>query len=210
MHIDVARGIVNVSALSLVLAACGPNVTTQSSPQSEFWATLSDLCGSAFEGRLTEGSEGARASFGTQYMVMHVRDCTNDEIRIPFHVGENRSRTWIITRLEDGGLRLKHDHRHEDGSPDAITFYGGDTATEGTESTQEFPADAESVAMFAQGAEEEPGLVGAEFNLWTVELRPGDVFAYQLTRTNDSGTRFRVEFDLTESVAVPPAAWGHE
>jgi hypothetical protein len=30
---------------------------------------------------------------------------------------------------------------------------------------------------------------------------------YQLTRTN-SDRRFRVEFDLTTPVAVPPAPWG--
>ena len=29
------------------------------------------------------------------------------------------------------GLRLKHDHRHEDGHPDKVTLYGGDTADAG-------------------------------------------------------------------------------
>ena len=46
---------------------------------------------------------------------MHVRECSEDAIRIPFHVGEDRSRTWVVTRTANG-LRLKHDHRHEDGS----------------------------------------------------------------------------------------------
>jgi hypothetical protein len=27
---------------------------------------------------------------------MHVRDCGPDSIRIPFHVGADRSRTWLI------------------------------------------------------------------------------------------------------------------
>ena len=50
-----------------------------------------------------------------QRLVMHVRDCSADEVRIPFWVGEDHSRTWVVTRTETG-LRLKHDHRHEDGS----------------------------------------------------------------------------------------------
>jgi len=55
---------------------------------------------------------------------MEVRSCTEEEIRIPFHVGEDRSRTWVLSR-SDSGFRLVHDHRHEDGSADAITGYGG-------------------------------------------------------------------------------------
>ena len=54
------------------------------------------------------------------------RSCDLAEIRIPFHVGEDRSRTWVMTPTSVG-LRLKHDHRHEDGSEDEVTQYGGDT-----------------------------------------------------------------------------------
>jgi hypothetical protein len=57
---------------------------------------------------------------------MHVRTCSENALRIPFHVGDDHSRTWVITRTENG-LRLKHDHRHEDGSEDAVTQYGGDS-----------------------------------------------------------------------------------
>jgi hypothetical protein len=66
---------------------------------------------------------------------MHVRRCEEDEIQIPLHVGENRSRTWIITRT-DTGLRLKHDHRHPDGSEEEQTQYGGDTEDSGTATEQ--------------------------------------------------------------------------
>src|SRR3712207_8407608 len=48
--------------------------------------------------------------FAGKRLVMHVRDCSPNEVRIPFHVGEDRSRTWIVTRTA-AGLRLKHDHR---------------------------------------------------------------------------------------------------
>jgi hypothetical protein len=86
----------------------------------------------------------ADSAFAASVLVMHVRECSADEIKVPFHVerdGEwDRSRTWVITRTADG-LRLKHDHRHEDGTDDAVTMYGGDTATPGTEIRQEFPVE---------------------------------------------------------------------
>ena len=92
-------------------------------------------------------------------MVMAVAECSDDRIAVPFHIRQadgtwDRSRTWLITRNDAGGLRLKHDHRHEDGESDAVTMYGGDTAQSidggdtGTARAQSFPVDAESVAMF--------------------------------------------------------------
>ena len=197
--------LISILAASMAIAGC----SNEASPQDTFWASLAAQCGNAFQGELTEGSENARASFGSQEMIMHVRHCTDDQIQVPFHVGENRSRTWIFTRLDDGSLRLKHDHRHEDGSEDTITMYGGTTAATGTMTAQEFPADEESITMFAAGVAESPGLAGAEFNVWTVEVDDAS-FAFQLTRTNDPELRFRVEFDLAAPVAAPPAAWGHE
>ena len=91
------------------------------------------------------------ADFAGIAMVMHVRECSRDRIAVPFHVeagGEwDRSRTWLISRTETG-LRLKHDHRHEDGTSDAVTMYGGDTANEGIARAQEFPVDQFSIDMF--------------------------------------------------------------
>ncbi len=63
-------------------------------------------------------------------LVMHVRECSDAEIRIPFFVDDDRSRTWVLSRT-DTGLGLKHDHRHEDGTEDSVTQYGGDTAHTG-------------------------------------------------------------------------------
>src|SRR5690606_37642622 len=110
-----------LAALALGLAACGrgpetpPADAAPADPQAAFFANLSALCGQRFEGRVTT-TDPADADFASQRLLMHVRDCSADEIRIPFHVGEDRSRTWIVTRT-DSGLRLKHDHRHEDGAP---------------------------------------------------------------------------------------------
>lgn len=167
------------------------------SGQEAFWASLQTLCGRAFAGTLAEGSAPGDTAFAGKTLVMHVRQCSPGDVRIPFHLGEDRSRTWIITRTADG-LRLKHDHRHADGSEDRITQYGGDTRGPGTASTQEFFADAHTAAL----------IPAAAANVWTVEVVPGRRFAYALRREG-TDRRFRVEFDLTRPVAAPPAPWGH-
>jgi hypothetical protein len=133
---------------------------------------------------------------------MHVRECTDDGLRIPFHVGDDRSRTWVLSRTATG-LRLKHDHRHADGTPDSATLYGGDTTDVGTEQRQVFPVDAESIALFrAEGRE------ASTRNTWAMEIRPGEQFVYELSRPG--GRLFRVVFDLSRPVDAPPAPWGAE
>lgn len=161
-------------------------------PEPPLWTELQSLCGRAFEGKMVEGTAAGDAEIGAQRLVMHVRSCTANEIRIPFHVGENRSRTWVLTRTQSG-LRLKHDHRHEDGSEDAVTQYGGDAVTFDTRSV-DFPADAHTAALIPPSAT----------NIWTVAVDPGRTFTYALRR---EGRRFRVEFDLTRPVPPPPAPW---
>ena len=187
-----------IIAAALLLAGC---VTTPAgtAPQDTYFARLSGLCGQAFEGRIASPPVESDAAFAGKRLVMHVRECTADTIRIPFHVGEDRSRTWVITRTSTG-LRLKHDHRHEDGSEDKVTQYGGDTLTAGTEARQEFPADAFTKELLVR----EGNTAGVE-NVWAVEVHPARIFAYELRRPNRF---FRVEFDLTRPVAPPPAPWG--
>lgn len=166
--------------------------------QDAFFDRLRALCGQSYAGRLAVFNE-ADAKLFAGPAVMQVRSCTDQEIRIPFHVGEDRSRTWVVTRTSQG-LRLKHDHRHEDGSSDALTMYGGDSAGEGSAGRQEFPADAESKAMFRAG-----GLLVSIDNVWAIDIEPGRLFAYELRRPD---RHFRVEFDLATPVAAPPPPWG--
>jgi hypothetical protein len=173
-----------------------PTISGDAGPQAEFFAALQDLCGNAYEGTATEAPAGD-TTFNHQ-LVMHVRECSDDEVKIPFHVGDNRSRTWVITRTDDG-LRLKHDHRHEDGSDDEVTMYGGDTTEEGTATVQEFPADTHTSDMIPE----------ASTNIWTVEVHPGQSFVYRLNRVGTE-RRFRIEFDLSNPVPAPPAPWGAE
>ncbi len=186
-------------ALSLAAAACTardsqPAVTT--TPEDQFWSRLSLLCGKAFAGRLVDVSP-PDTSFAGKALVMDVRACDEREILIPFHVGENRSRTWVITRT-DSGLRLKHDHRHSDGAEDSVTQYGGDTREGGTAETQEFYADAHTAGL----------IPAAAANIWTIEKLGDSVFAYALRREG-TDRRFRVEFDTRKPVPPPPAPWGH-
>nr|WP_022697122.1 hypothetical protein [Euryhalocaulis caribicus] len=188
----------------LALTACGASEDTADRQADDaFFAALSELCGNAYEGEATDNRpepEAGTDPFEENRLVMHVRGCTADEIRIPLHVGEDRSRTWVITRTEDG-LRLKHDHRHEDGAPDAVTMYGGDSA-DATAERVEFPADDESKTLFQR-----EGLAVSTQNTWALEIDPGDAFVYELSRP---GRFFRAEFDLTRPVTAPPPPWGAE
>lgn len=181
-----------IRALALLVVFAGCATARAPHPAGAFWNALQPLCGQAFEGRVVEGTEPSDAPFREQRLVMHVRQCSADEIRIPFHAGENRSRTWVLTRTADG-VRLKHDHRHEDGSEDRITQYGGDTrAIDGT--SLDFHADEHTATLIPTAAT----------NIWTVAVDPGKTFTYALRRAN---RRFRVEFDLTRPVPPPPAPW---
>lgn len=215
------RPLVALALPILALAACStedgnaPPTGTANAPQEAFFDALASHCGKAFAGKLVSEDE-ADADFAGADMVMHVRECSKEQIAVPFHVktGDtwDRSRTWLVTRTADG-LRLKHDHRHEDGESDAVTMYGGDTATTGSARQQDFPVDDESIALFKQ-----EGLDASVTNVWTVEVDPAGAesaqFAYQLKRTVEGGAPeprlFRVEFDLTQPVEAPPAPWGHE
>jgi len=184
---------------TLSLCACVTTTAPEPAPADTFMAALAAHCDTAYEGRLVS-SDAADADFAGQAMVMHVRSCTDDEIRVPFHVGDDRSRTWVITRT-DGGLRLKHDHRHEDGEEDAVTQYGGDAVAIDTARRVEFPVDQYSIDLFNR-----EGLTASVTNVWAIELT-NEVYAYELRRAN---RHFRVEFDLTEPVKTPPAPWGAE
>ncbi len=175
--------------------SASPSASVSQQPQQQFWSALQSLCGKAFAGRLVE-SNASDSMFARSAVVMHVRQCSPSEIRVPLHVGEDRSRTWVFTPTSTG-LRLKHDHRHADGSEDAVTQYGGDTRDAGSATRQEFRADSLTATL----------IPAARTNVWTVEINPGATFYYGLRREG-TDRRFRVEFDLTKPVDAPPPPWG--
>ena len=201
-----------LAPLGLALAACAS--VPPPAPQDAFWAALSSHCGKAYAGQLVS-DEAADADMRGMAMAMHVRTCSDTRIAVPFHIQRadgswDRSRTWLITRTSAGpraGLRLKHDHRHEDGSEDSLTRYGGDTAAPGTAREQSFPVDAESIALFRQ-----EGRTVSLTNVWQVAVdpagTPGARYVYALTRPAPNARLFRVEFDLTRPIPAPPAPWG--
>jgi hypothetical protein len=176
-------------ALSAVLGlgACATSQMPNPAPQDAFFANLSALCRQRFEGRVTT-TDAADADFRAQRLIMHVRDCSAQEIRIPFHVGDNRTRTWVVTRTGQG-LRLKHDHRDPDGHTHALHWYGGDTTSAGTAERQAFPVDAESIALFNAN-----DAAVSTTNVWAIEVHPGRSYVYELSRAN---RLLRVEFDTT-------------
>jgi hypothetical protein len=162
---------------------------------SVFWNGLQTLCGKAFEGKVA-AALADDTTFAGKKLVMHVRSCEKNRIRIPFFVGEDKSRTWVLTRKKNRIL-LKHDHRHEDGKPDKVTMYGGLTTNSGSPTKQMFPADEETVNVIAAAAT----------NVWWIDLVSNDFFSYNLRRMG-SERYFSIKFDLTKEVESPDAPWG--
>lgn len=165
-------------------------VTTEA---NEFWNKLQSLCGKAFEGTLELPENDA--DFGGKKLVMHVRSCDDNVIRIPFFVGDDKSRTWVLT-FEEDRIQLKHDHRHEDGSEDAVNMYGGKTTNSGQATIQSFPADQHTKTI----------IPAASTNIWWITLDDNQ-FTYNLRRLGTERV-FRVSFDLTKTIETPEAPWG--
>ncbi len=140
-------------------------------PQTAFFERVHALCGARFEGRSTFPEDPGEA-FRDKKLVAVVETCDTRVIRIPFRVGDDASRTWILTRVE-GGLELKHDHRHPDGTPDEITMYGGTTESAGTRLSQSFPADEHTAGLIPE----------ARTNEWFLSLsEDGSELTYYLER----------------------------
>jgi len=170
-----------------------------SASENTVWDVLSANCGKAFVGTIVKDTDPSD-TWTNARIVMHIRDCSENQIKVPLHVDANSSRIWIITKLPAGKMRLKHDHRHEDGSSDDVTMYGG-TSGGGVSGAAAvtFPVDAESIASFKKN-----GLDASVSNSW--HLSVGDAtFHYKLTRP--SGRTFDVAFDLSKPTALPPKAW---
>ena len=177
--------LVSTSALAKAPLVSIPNHDT-------FFNNLKALCGKSFEGKVAVDN-APPSSFHTSKLVMHVRKCTESELQIPFHVGTDASRTWIITKT-GSGLSLKHDHRHKDGTDDISTMYGGHTVDAGWAQVQSFPADHYSKELFVK-----TGIPQSIGNIWQMYIYP-EKFTYRLIR---QGREFRVDFDLTKTVEKP-------
>ncbi|MBP9947867.1 MAG: hypothetical protein KBH14_15780, partial [Vicinamibacteria bacterium] len=78
------------------------------SPADRFFASVAGLCGKAFAGKIVanQPTPATTDPFEGKSLIFHVRGCGKDRLELPFHVGEDRSRTWVLTR-KDGAISLK-------------------------------------------------------------------------------------------------------
>ena len=179
-------------ALSLLLSI--PIIAQDTKiPSQRFWNTLKSHCGKAYKGQLELPKEDK--DFGGKQLIMHVRKCTDNEIKIPFFVGDDKSRTWILN-YENDRMSLKHDHRHEDGTEDAINFYGGITTNSGTSNIQIFSADEHTQQLIAEAAT----------NVWWLTI-DDTKFTYNLRRLGTDRV-FKVVMNLTQTIEDPGDPWG--
>lgn len=185
-----------VLAMSLVFAGCGPRQQTErdvaepiagtliSETHQAFFNNLARLCGQSFAGKEIYRSHHAEG-WAEYEMVMHVELCEADRIHIPFRVGDDTSRTWMFLS-DNGRLRLRHDHRYPDGTPEEDSLYGGFADDTGTAFVQHFIADEYTAEI----------IDGGGGNVWTIRLDENfSTFTYRLER--DGEKRMRVDFDLT-------------
>lgn len=151
-----------------------------------FFRELRSMKGKTFYGKAIYMPDTVNANdFWGKQLSFSVSKSKRTEFRLPFNVGENKSRTWVLKKTKKG-IQLKHDHRHTDGSPDSITNYGGDSDVKlSTGLAQYFPADAFTAKL----------LPAAATNRWIMEFSPDKKkFYYILERNNIQ--RFKAEFNL--------------
>ena len=152
--------------------------------QRAFLNNLASLCGQSFRGGQVYMQPG-RDSWADHDMVMHVTVCEDTHVHIPFHLDEDRSRTWMFLE-ENGQLRFRHDHRYEDGTPEEQTLYGGYSDGSGTAFLQRFPADDYTVELLTD-------TLGREWNVVLDETLT--TFSYRLLYHGE--IVFQADFDLT-------------
>ena len=199
------RIITAIAIIAAILAGCGQGggqrrgvsdemidrvealETALSDTERAFLDNLASLCGKSFRGREVYMAPG-RESWAHMDFVMHVTVCEDDRVYIPFHLDEDRSRTWMFL-VEDRGLRFRHDHRHEDGTPEDLTLYGGYADGKGTGFMQNFPADEYTVELLEDVLNRE----------WQVIMSEDmSTFTYQLSYHGEPV--FTAEFDLTNPI----------
>jgi hypothetical protein len=167
----------------LIFASTSIAAGKTSRSQSAFFQNLKKLCGRSFEGVTIFPQNPDHPMVGKK-LVITIGSCSDKEIRIPFQVGEDKSRTWIL-KLDEKGLLFKHDHRHKDGTPDEVTMYGGWADAKGTAYRQLFPADAETKKLIPEAAT----------NVWTLEIDESkQELVYYLERHKEP--RYRAVFNM--------------
>jgi len=163
-----------------------------------FWDRMVSHCGNAYRGSVDDATHHYEDTVAASEMVIHFLECTDERIHIPFHVDDDRSRNWILTKV-DGTIRLKHDHRNPDGTEEDISQYGGDAPRPGVETRQYFPADAHTAEILPERAD----------NFWFFDFIDDDTLQYGV-HWPTAGHSVRASFDLSAPVETPPLPWGYD
>jgi hypothetical protein len=167
----------------LLTFAYSPESDSLTYEQRQFFQTLGSLCGQSYSGEVVFPEEPPQGF--TDPLVAHFTICDDEKVQIPFHVGENRSRTWMFAISEEG-LLFKHDHRYPDGTPERMTDYGGWADERGDEFGQYFPADEHTISLRDN----------LRSHIWKMEVSDDmSTLSYSLYLYED--LYFRADFDLT-------------
>lgn len=162
-------------------------------PERVFMIEMRSLCGGTYEGRVIS-EQAVDADWIGETLTLGPVSCTRKTIRMPLAVGDDTSRTWVLTETPDG-LLFKHEHVEPDGSPSAVTNYGGLALKDGEIFSRSFPADEETKANFTEN-----GIARSNPNVWTFTFNiERDMLTYSLARPateTDEARDFRAEFDL--------------
>ncbi len=187
----------NLIITAFILFSLSIFAQNQQTGADKFFENLKSHCGKSYEGVITAGGK-AGDGFTGERLTMQVLSCDENVIKIPFNVGDNYSRTWILTKKPNGFIELKHDHRLSDGSHDEVTMYGGTSTNTGSETVQFFPADQETCDLISYAAT----------NVWWITLDDNH-FTYNLRKV-DTDRLFTVTFDLKNPIEPQPKPWGWE
>lgn len=181
-------------------------------PQQAFWASMQALVGNAYPGRVVADSTDSSTFRGKPLLLAFEPTDSPDLLRMGLLVDGSPWATLELARAthnertrppqhqdldrpndQPTGLRLTHHHPAGEGMPQG--GYGGQTRSGGTAEAQDFYPDAYTAQL-------EPG---AADNLWTIQIRPGELLVYALTRQGTS-RRLRMVFDLSRPQPLPTAA----
>ncbi|CAN5851367.1 hypothetical protein BH24BAC1_BH24BAC1_13430 [soil metagenome] len=175
-------------AILILSVGCRRGPSGTADPQEIYMSQFKAFCGNSYRGE-TVFPKGGKDPFAGKQLTLHFRECGRRENRLQFQVGDDLSRTWVLTNTRQG-LQLKHDHRKPDGTPDEVTMYGGTAQEGGTGRSQSFPADEHTAKLIPAGKN----------NIWTIEFSANkEILSYTLKR--DGNLRYQANFNLMQPLA---------
>jgi hypothetical protein len=203
-----AGDLAEVQFLSALTAACLPSPAPPVEAARESGeepggagSTAAGVPRAAFAGRTTVNTLSSPEPFEGAVLRMVLDECDGDIVPIPFLVGEDASRSWVL-EFEEEGLRLAHDHREADGTTGEANLYGGfaHVAAPGAEDPR-----GETILYFPADARTLEARPAREVNVWAMALSADRRhFFYRLYLSG--ALRLEAAFDLGRAVVAPPRA----